>query len=87
MVYLAISPEGLKEALGVAAPERAAIWCGADAISEEDYGELRDANVSRFNYAMGDREPAVLKGALETIALHHPQQIVWLESATLNLEP
>lgn len=80
MALLAITPNGLKDALRLAADSRTAVWCGADAISEEAYGELKVKNLSRFNYELGARDPAVLEDALDTIDLHHPDEVVWVEA-------
>ena len=55
-----------------------ALWCGGDAISEEDYTALEDVNLSRFVYSLGDR--SMVDEALATIQEHHPGQIIWVES-------
>ena len=42
MVFLAITPRGLEDALREATKSATPVWCGADAISEEDWaGEKR----------------------------------------------
>lgn len=81
MVYLAISPNGLKEALREAARSGATVWCGADAVSEEDFDALEVQGLTRFDYQLADRDPLVLPGALDTIDLHHPGEVVWVEAA------
>ena len=78
MIYLAISPAGLNQALKAATPNDV-IWCGSDAISEEAYAALSTRNLSRFIYALGDR--ALLVDALQTIEEHHPGQFIWVEAA------
>jgi hypothetical protein len=80
MIFLAITPAGLRNALQVADANISAIWCGSDAISEVDYGNLKGRNVSRFNYALGDETQNVLDGALETIEDHHPNEMIWIEN-------
>ena len=49
MVYLAISPNGLKEALREAARSGATVWCGADAVSKEDFDALEVQGLTRFD--------------------------------------
>lgn len=51
----AIRPAGLADALRTAKADEA-IWCGSDAIAEADYKALDRPNVSRFIYALGDRD-------------------------------
>jgi len=77
MVFLAITPAGLDQALQIA---RAAdvIWCGANAISDATYLDLGDARLSRFIHELGAGVPA---GALDTIREHHPGQTIWIEAA------
>lgn len=79
MIYLAITPKGLRDAIQAATPADA-IWCGSDAISEEDYDALTTGvNMSRFVYELADRE--LIDGAVETIEEHHPGQTIWIEAA------
>ncbi|MDQ0074841.1 UTP-glucose-1-phosphate uridylyltransferase [Variovorax boronicumulans] len=81
MVFLAITPSGLKDALREAAGSGTAIWCGADAVSEQDFAVLKGKGLTRFSYALGAREQPVLEDALDTIGQHHPDEIVWVEAA------
>jgi hypothetical protein len=76
MVLLAITPSGLKDALRIAEGGKTAIWCGADAISDEDYANLKRNHVSRFIYRLAGQGQDVLAGAIDTIEEHHPNQIV-----------
>lgn len=78
MVFLAITPAGLADALH-AAGGRDAVWCGSDAITEADYAKLRQPNLSRFIYELGDR--CQIDDAVHTIREHHPGQTIWVETA------
>lgn len=78
MIFLAITPKGLRDAIQAATPADA-IWCGSDAISEEDYGALQGVKLSRFNYGLSDCD--LIDGAVETIEEHHPGQTIWIEAA------
>lgn len=79
MVYLALTPAGLVEALRVRGDKAHAVWCSADAISEADYADLAEVDVSRFEYALQGESADVLAGAIETIQEHHPGETVWVE--------
>lgn len=79
MVYLAITAKRLSEALLQAAPTGAAVWCGADAMSEADFDANTYKNLTRFNYALGGGDVETLKGALDTIDQHHPGEFVLVE--------
>lgn len=81
MIYLAITREGLREAVRRATAEDA-IWCGSDAISETDYAALEDVNLSRFVYGFGDRSR--VDEALATIEEHHPGQRIWMEAVAAS---
>lgn len=79
MVYLAITPGGLAEALR-AAPSASTVWCGADAISEEAYAAIPAGDQpTRFIYDLGDR--FLLDDAVGTMREHHPGHSIWIEAA------
>ncbi|MGE8317763.1 MAG: hypothetical protein ACN6O3_03395 [Comamonas sp.] len=80
MVFLAITTQGLEEALRAAEKTGQPVWCGSNAISEEQYQALKGKSLSRFNYELDSRDPEVLAGALDTIGEHHPGAIVWVEA-------
>ena len=78
MVYLAITPAGLAEALR-AAPSASNVWCGADAISEKAYEAIPVGDrPTRFIYDLGDR--FLLDDAVGTMREHHPGQGIWIEA-------
>jgi hypothetical protein len=77
MVFVAITSEGLAEALRRAASDDA-IWCGSDTISEVDYAKLRRPDLSRFSYSLADLE--LDDGAIGTVEEHHPGQMIWIEA-------
>jgi len=79
MVFLAITPTGLKEALRMALTCGSSVWCGADAVSEPEYEALAGADLSRFTYSLAGEPAAVLAGAVATIEEHHPHETVWVE--------
>ena len=82
MVFLALTRAGLVDALAAAASSGAAVWCGADTVSEADYAALLrpGLDISRFDYPLGGPDSAdIVEGALATIAEHHPGATLWVE--------
>jgi len=77
MVFLAITPSGLADALRTAGPDDA-VWCGSDAISQEEYELLAVHNLSRFGHELGDQ--ALIDDAMDTVKDHHPGQTIWIEA-------
>lgn len=79
MIYLAITSEGLAQALHVAEGGDA-VWCGADAISESAWAALPTPKCTRFVHELRDR--VLLDDALSTIKEHHPGQTIWIEATS-----
>jgi hypothetical protein len=48
VIFLAITPIGLKDALREAASSGTAVWCGADAGSEQDFATRKAKGLTRF---------------------------------------
>lgn len=81
MVYFSITREGFFEVLDVAKTSGAAVWCGADAISQEEFERIKGGNVTRFVYPLADASEDVIADALSTIEEHHPGERIWIEHA------
>lgn len=81
MVFLAITPNGLKDALREAARSGTTVWCGAGAVSERDFDALKVPGLARLDYPIEERDPLALAVALDTIDQHHPGEVVWVEAA------
>jgi hypothetical protein len=79
MVFLALSPAGLSEAIQLA--HGSPVWCGAEAIGEAAFQALSGANVTRFAYTISGEDAEVLGEAVATIQEHHPNERIWVESA------
>lgn len=79
LVFFAITPKGLQCVSRLAAELGGTVWCSADAISVEEYSKSHRPGLSRFNYALGGPDSALLNDALQTIEEHHPGAIVWVE--------
>ena len=79
MVFLAITPKGLEEALKLAKPNDDAVWCTSDTITEKEFNDMEGVNLTRFNYSFAADEADSVNGAIETIQEHHPGETVWVE--------
>lgn len=79
MVFLAISKEGLAEALRLTGSGGGAVWCGSNAISEEEDLARADGNLSRFVYPIDGSDADAVADALRTIKEHHPSERIWVE--------
>ncbi|EGJ11009.1 hypothetical protein [Rubrivivax benzoatilyticus] len=77
MIYLAITPAGLAEALRAASPGDA-VWCGSGAIDESAFAALRNPVLTRFTHGLDDADRVA--AALDTIEDHHPGETVWVEA-------
>jgi len=81
MVFLAITAQGLHDALDLVKPDSIAVWCGADAVSQEEFDKLRGQNLTRFTYALLGADEETMADALSTIEEHHPGERIWVEGA------
>lgn len=81
MVYLALTPQGLREILEASEASKNPVWCSADALSEAEFVRLERGNITRFAYSFADADTATIRDALATIEEHHPGGRVWVESA------
>ena len=48
LVFLAITPVGLKDALREATSSGTAVWCGADVVYEQDFATRKAKGLTRF---------------------------------------
>ncbi|KRA44432.1 hypothetical protein [Pseudoxanthomonas sp. Root630] len=81
MVFLALTPGGLQDAISMALPGRDYIWCSASAISTAAFQEHQGIELTRFTETvLFDNEDDVAH-AKDVIAEHHPDQRVWIEAA------
>jgi len=76
MVFLAVTPGGLAEAMRLAAGTLP-VWCSADAIAEAEYLAMQPSNITRFEHSLDG--PEFIAEAVCTISEHHPGQRVWVE--------
>lgn len=80
MVLLAITPAGLADAMRLASEAKASVWCGADAVSDEEYKARSWPGLSRFIYPLQGASAETLARAIDTIEQHHSGETVWVEA-------
>lgn len=84
MVYLTLTPQGLRNILDASDAAQTPIWCSADALSKADFEERKRGNISRFSYSLTNADTATIQDALATIEEHHPGERIWIESAVFR---
>lgn len=80
MVFLAITTHGLRDALSKAEQTGQSVWCGSNAISEQQFQALGCVGLTRFTYALDTGDLTIVASAIDTIEQHHPDEIVWVEA-------
>lgn len=84
MVYLALTPQGLREILSTPEAAKTPVWCSADALSEAEFEKVGRGNITRFTYSLADADLATIQDALATIEDPHPGERVWIESTVFR---
>lgn len=81
MVVFAITREGYIELESIIKTLNYPVWVGAGVLSTNELAELRSLglDLTEFSYAIEPNDIETIQGALETIAVHHPEQRVWVE--------
>ena len=51
MVFLVFTLNGLKEALSLAKLNNAAVWCTSDVLSGKELSDMKEPNITRFDYS------------------------------------
>jgi hypothetical protein len=81
MVLLPLEPAAAAEALALAKQLGCAIWLGSDAITEAEFSQRgsEGIKITRFIYPLSGASAGVLQDALDTVVLHHPGEVVWVQ--------
>jgi hypothetical protein len=78
MVFMILSCAGFDELFPRLVKDRDAVWVNAGVLSEAEVAELRGAgwNLTKWTNRLTD-----LMTEIGTVQLHHPDQVVWVETA------
>ncbi|MCG5502101.1 hypothetical protein [Ectothiorhodospira lacustris] len=81
MVIFLATREGYKELEPIIRSGKYPVWVGAGVLTEDEMDEIRALGIylTNFLYAIDLGNSEVVEEALESIALHHPKERVWLE--------
>ncbi|TLM73400.1 hypothetical protein ACONUD_16995 [Microbulbifer harenosus] len=81
MVIFVATKEGFKELEEIIRTGKYPVWVGAGVLSKEEMAEVREGGVylTNFLYPIDLNDAEIVSDALESIALHHPEERVWLE--------
>jgi hypothetical protein len=80
MIFLALTRSGLDEAIELCECVDGVIWCGSDAISDNEFRDLSGLTVTRFTFPLEGADADTIADVLATIADHHPGEKIWIES-------
>ena len=78
MVFMILTRSGFEELFPRLVKDRDAMWLNAGILSESEVAKLREAgwNVTKWTNALAD-----LTTEIGTVELHHPNQVVWMQTA------
>ncbi len=78
MVFMILTRSGFDQVFPRLVKNRDALWVNAGVLSEAEVAELREAgwNLSKWTNPLTD-----LTTEIGTVQLHHPDQVVWAETA------
>jgi hypothetical protein len=78
MVFMVLTRSGFDELLPRLVKDRDALWVNAGVVSEAEVAHLRESGwvLTEWTIRLTDLTPEI-----DTVHLHHPNQIVWAETA------
>ncbi len=78
MVFMILTRQGFDELFPRLTKDRDAMWVNAGVLSESEVRELREAG---WNLTIWTNPSTDLTTEIDTVQLHHPNQVVWMETA------
>ena len=84
MVYLVVTRAAYDELRSTLGKAPSPIWVGDGVLTDVELDQLRSAGVvvTNFNYSAQPSESYHIEGMLNTVALHHPGQTIWVERSS-----
>ena len=78
MVFMLLTRSGFDEVFPRLVKESDALWVNAGVLSESEVTKLREAgwNLTKWTNPSTDSTTEI-----DTVQLHHPDQVVWMETA------
>ena len=78
MVFMILTRSGFDELFPRLLKDRDAVWVNAGILSEAEVAQLREAG---WNLTTWTNRFTDLMTEIGTVQLHHPDQVVWAETA------
>ena len=78
MVFMVLTRSGFDEVFPRLARNRDALWVNAGILSQSEVATLREAG---WNLTQWTNPSTNLTTEIGTVQLHHPNQVVWMETA------
>jgi hypothetical protein len=79
MVFVILTRNGLDDVASHIVVDRDAVWVSAGVLSESEVSRLR-ANGWKLTTWTNPFGPNDLARNIETVRLHHPEQVIWTEA-------
>ncbi len=77
MVFMVLTRSGFDEVFPRLVKERDALWVNAGVLSDTEVSRLREDS---WNLTKWTNPHTDLTTEIDTVQLHHPDQVVWLET-------
>ena len=83
MVFFALTRSGFEQLVSVIGRTPSPLWVNAGVLTAEELKELRDTGIDLTNFTsrIGPEDRSAIAGAVDTIALHHPLESIWVQYA------
>ena len=81
MVFLIFTRLGYDELASSMKATPTALWVNPGVFSKEELRHLREAGrqITTFTQPVGRDDPTAVADAVDTIRLHHPREVIWVE--------
>jgi hypothetical protein len=81
MVYFVLSRHGYDQLVTSSDPPQSPLWVNGGVLAAEELTQLRGRgfDVTDFHHSINPRDIGAVEEAVDTIRLHHPGQVVWVE--------
>jgi hypothetical protein len=76
MVFVVLTRSGFDDIESRVIPDRDAIWVNAGVLSDSELARLRSSGWDLTTWT-NPLDPKFLVSEIETVRLHHPDQVIW----------
>jgi len=81
MVFLIFTRRGYDELASSMKATPTPLWVNPSVFSKEELRQFREAGrlITTFTQPVDPDDPTALAEAVDTIRLHHPREVIWVE--------